>query len=63
LVPEEERSKKNSMKSVKSKGKSVVATEKTIELPVINEEFKRDESYCKIDFVSMQSLDFVEGEI
>jgi len=51
------------MRSVKSKGKSVVGTEKTIELPVINEEFKRDESFCKIDFVSMESIDIVEGDI
>ena len=49
------------MKSFKSKGKSEVKTEKTIELPVINEEFKRDESFNKIELESMQSLDFIEG--
>jgi hypothetical protein len=50
------------MKSPRTSHKSGVKTEKTFELPVINEEFKRDESFNKVDFASMQSLDFIEGE-
>ena len=56
------------MKSMKSKdrksaAKSEVKTEKTIELAVIDEVFKKDDSIDRIEFASMRSNDMIEGEI